>query len=704
MLDRNTFCILLVAVLCIFVTVGSQPPVHISIRPIPEYDIEPVSAGRSLSARFYRPDFGPYFPCFLDPMKVIEVSMEQRRNERAGKMEDSRENLPMNVIVCHDSHMRISGNILRNMFKGNDAAKPDEATVDISFPQDYSYFWEIVFQIGCFPVGLNISLTARSLETVQVAQGTGIGAGPGRMARPGIEPGSSRMRIQANEGEVGVCMNQCRNEKAGETGNRGESPQTSDIVRHDSHNFPGPIFCKRPEVAGKLIQYASLESRILPPPSHPPPPPQEHAAHEMVKQNNRVTSGYERLTRRWRRRNKRCFSSRSTRIWEIRALTEDVGDASKNVRLDAGEGVRGRTSVEIRGLGSGGGDYIQLKNLEYSRYKLRLEVPASGSPMKESVTPGVQTKMEIRKTYLSSMSYTGMVAERLARSPPTKAIRIKSLAGFRMWELCLTMPVRRQVFSGVSHFPRTFSFRHCFIPTSIIILIGSQDLDVKSRPNIFTHVLVLCVAATNSKEQAFIKLKPKKDSIKGKIYETPQTLPLAGGFSRGKPANTTRVFHLYSMLSSHSISHFKGKRHRYVLTGKSSPVSLLATHQGDPCSIPGRATPDFRKWESCRTMPLFPPPLHSGATPHSPRAPSSALKTSMLRAIKIFSLTLTGWGVETGWPCLEAGLPNVSGTGINSSLDGEVLSKGSHEWRTSPKRNTFMAGRTHFRKRPRQEG
>ncbi|KAJ8866776.1 hypothetical protein PR048_032637 [Dryococelus australis] len=58
---------------------------------------------------------------------------------------------------------------------------------------------------------------------------------------------------------------------------------------------------------------------------------------------------------------------------------------------------------------------------------------------------------------------------------------------------------------------------------------------------------------------------------------------------------------------------------------------------------PGRVTPDFRMWESCRTMPLdrwvflgdisFPPPFPSGAAPYSPQSPSSALKTSMLRAV-----------------------------------------------------------------------
>ncbi|KAJ8888162.1 hypothetical protein PR048_007649 [Dryococelus australis] len=34
-------------------------------------------------------------------------------------------------------------------------------------------------------------------------------------------------------------------------------------------------------------------------------------------------------------------------------------------------------------------------------------------------------------------------------------------------------------------------------------------------------------------------------------------------------------------------------------------VSLLASNQGDTGSIHGRATPDFRMWESCLTMPLF---------------------------------------------------------------------------------------------------
>ncbi|KAJ8874539.1 hypothetical protein PR048_025399 [Dryococelus australis] len=79
--------------------------------------------------------------------------------------------------------------------------------------------------------------------------------------------------------------------------------------------------------------------------------------------------------------------------------------------------------------------------------------------------------------------------------------------------------------------------------------------------------------------------------------------------------------------------------------------------KGDPGSIPGRVTPDFRMWESFRTMqlsagflgdPPFPPPFHSGAVPYSPQSPSSALKTSLLRATKISPLHFKEDGGLTG--------------------------------------------------------
>ncbi|KAJ8869728.1 hypothetical protein PR048_028723 [Dryococelus australis] len=81
------------------------------------------------------------------------------------------------------------------------------------------------------------------------------------------------------------------------------------------------------------------------------------------------------------------------------------------------------------------------------------------------------------------------VAGRLAWSPPTKAIRVQSLAGspdFRVWESCRTMPLAGGPSRG-SPVSTTPSFRRRYILTSIT-LIGSQDRAVKSRPNLFTHL------------------------------------------------------------------------------------------------------------------------------------------------------------------------------------------------------------------------
>ncbi|KAJ8898324.1 hypothetical protein PR048_003684 [Dryococelus australis] len=46
---------------------------------------------------------------YCESMRVIEASMQQRRNERAGETGDTRENSPTSGIVRHDSHVRKSG-------------------------------------------------------------------------------------------------------------------------------------------------------------------------------------------------------------------------------------------------------------------------------------------------------------------------------------------------------------------------------------------------------------------------------------------------------------------------------------------------------------------------------------------------------------------------------------------------------------------
>ncbi|KAJ8882948.1 hypothetical protein PR048_014787 [Dryococelus australis] len=57
---------------------------------------------------------------------------------------------------------------------------------------------------------------------------------------------------------------------------------------------------------------------------------------------------------------------------------------------------------------------------------------------------------------------------------------------FRMWESCRTMPMVG-VFSRGSPVSPALSLRRCTILT-LFTLIGSQDLDVKSHPNLFTHL------------------------------------------------------------------------------------------------------------------------------------------------------------------------------------------------------------------------
>ncbi|KAJ8897631.1 hypothetical protein PR048_002980 [Dryococelus australis] len=81
-------------------------------------------------------------------------------------------------------------------------------------------------------------------------------------------------------------------------------------------------------------------------------------------------------------------------------------------------------------------------------------------------------------------------------------------------------------------------------------------------------------------------------------------------------------------------------------------ISTLASHQDEPGSIPDRVTgysqvgivpEDAFGWRVFSRIFRFPPPLHSGAASYSIKSPTSALKTSLLRATQISSIIHANW-------------------------------------------------------------
>ncbi|KAJ8871797.1 hypothetical protein PR048_028137 [Dryococelus australis] len=371
------------------------------------------------------------------------------------------------------------------------------------------------------------------------------------------------------------------------------------------------------------------------------------------------------------------------------------------------------------------------------------------------------------------------VVERLACSPPTKAIRVQSPAGsLRVYASGNRAGRCRWSagFLGDLPFPPPFLFRRCSIFTSIN-LIGSQDLDVKSRPNLFTHSLHQSRVEFRSRPLAAPHSNPCKGgldkyalplrasrTLTPSIWnDSPPLLPtpspfkvitaphlgetrsipggVAAGFShegfvpdfaagrrvlseiscfcvsfrrcsvltskyshrlsRPRCSETPKSFHsifqatlLKALFTKTYFSatqgregnevprenptikgnfyHFSHVRKTWRSRRESNPVYLsnvAAMAERLDCSpptkayrshFPARTLPDFRKWESCRMMPLIggffsgisrfpfnciPALLHSHLISRS-----SALKTSLVRAAQISQLSyFIALKRKTGW-------------------------------------------------------
>ncbi|KAJ8872746.1 hypothetical protein PR048_026362 [Dryococelus australis] len=124
------------------------------------------------------------------------------------------------------------------------------------------------------------------------------------------------------------------------------------------------------------------------------------------------------------------------------------------------------------------------------------------------------------RRYLSRRRQTlvgAAVAERLARSPPTKANRVQSPVGspdLRKWGSCRTMPSVGGFSQGSPASPGPSLRRRSMLTSTT--LIGSQDLAVKSRLNLFTRLhREICRKDSIISKKELLNTHVKKYSAKG---------------------------------------------------------------------------------------------------------------------------------------------------------------------------------------------
>ncbi|KAJ8878046.1 hypothetical protein PR048_022509 [Dryococelus australis] len=180
-----------------------------------------------------------------------------------------------------------------------------------------------------------------------------------------------------------------------------------------------------------------------------------------------------------------------------------------------------------------------------------------------------------------------------------------------MWESCRTMSLVGGFSRGSPVIP-SLSFRRRSIPR--FTPIGSHDLDVKSRPNIFTHSLT--VPGSNRKQEY---LSVDQDGAGGNILEL---------HSEGSKLDSLSS-HPDSVLATVSRNHARRLLERFFIPchDRVLPRACLSENL-NRARFPARSLPHFHKWESCRTIPLIglftqgvpvpPRPFHSGAAPYSP--------------------------------------------------------------------------------------
>ncbi|KAJ8881420.1 hypothetical protein PR048_017901 [Dryococelus australis] len=217
------------------------------------------------------------------------------------------------------------------------------------------------------------------------------------------------------------------------------------------------------------------------------------------------------------------------------------------------------------------------------------------------------------------------VVERLDCSPPTKANQAQSPAGshpsFRKCESCRTMPLVSG-FSRGSPVSPALVMRPGAAPVSLhFTLICSQGLVVKSRQKV---------------------RKPYQSNTSK--YRSKEAACTPNSRRTRHQNGGTDHRHVTTLFTNQRLCWTEGFTSVRLLTSSRDHggrvVSLLASNQDDPCSLPSHVTPGFShvgivpdgvagRWVfsgiSCC------PPFHSGAAPYSYQSSLSALKTSVAR-------------------------------------------------------------------------
>ncbi|KAJ8872687.1 hypothetical protein PR048_026300 [Dryococelus australis] len=219
-----------------------------------------------------------------------------------------------------------------------------------------------------------------------------------------------------------------------------------------------------------------------------------------------------------------------------------------------------------------------------------------------------------------------------------------SLPDFRVWESCRTVSLVGVLFSEISRFPRPCipALLHTHLASP---LVSSRDLDVKERPkhlqSNLAHSPLVTACMTKRSEQVT------------KIHNGNQSRCIKSIHTRGGARRVGWAARIG--LSSTQPVIVKGRGQlldlvrRCPTSGRTYAASTIMYRQSRRVLSPAGSPPYFRMWESCLTIPLV-----GGFSRGSPVLPAltfrlcstltslrphSALKTSMLKAAQISSLT-----------------------------------------------------------------